>query len=457
MIAAYKADFVITMDKENKVIDNGGLVVDGENIIFVGSLDDIKSRFPETPMHEYNNCIIMPGLINAHSHSGLLRGTAEYLKLWDWLRKYIDPMHKVLLPHEAEIASYLCYGEQLLSGTTTVVDMWRYMEGSAKASLEIGNRVIMVPYVGDRPGYDYFDTLEDNEKLIKAWHQTKSGRISVWVGIEHFLYGTKKSYKKIRDICQNYDTGFHTHSNESKDDVDYLKNINGIFPIESLHKNGLLNINNVLLAHCVWLDIKEIKLLSDFNIGVAHNPISNMKLSSGAANIHKLIDSGIAVGIGTDGEKENNNMDLFDSMKVASLLSKHSSSRPDILDHWDLLRSVTIEGARSIGLDNRIGSLEVNKLADFIIINSATPRLTPFITSGDNFNIHHNLVHSVRGGDVTTVVVNGKVVVNNGNILCVDYNELINKANLCASELIERRDIFVKSNLNVISTPIEKL
>lgn len=437
-VTAHKSLCLITMNENNDVLNNGHVIVaDNGMVVDVCTQEEVSTKYPGCQIIDHGNSIIMPGLINTHSHSGLLRGTAEYLPLWDWLETYIDPMHKVLDEEDAEAAAFLCYAEQLLCGITTTVDMWRFMHTAAEACATLGNRLIIVPYLGDHKNYSYFDTFDQNEKLIKTYHESCAGRIQVWVGLEHFLYGTKESYNKISHLCNEYDTGFHTHSNETISDVRYIQDSYGDDPIVLLMKYGLLSVKKTLLAHCVWLSDTEVKILADFNVGVAHNPISNMKLASGAANIPKLIRSGIAVGIGTDGEKENNNLDLFDSVKVASLLAKHSSKDPGIIDHWELMKSLTINGAKALGMEKHIGSIEVGKIADFIVINANSIHLTPLFIN-KHFNIHHNIIHSVKGSDVCCVYVNGKCVVNNGELVNASLDDIRAIANRRGLALLDK-------------------
>ena len=277
------AAIVLPMTADNPVLQNGAVLVEGDRIAAVGSRDDIKSLAPEAELLDYGQAVLLPGLINTHSHSGFLRGTAEDLPVWDWLRLFIDPMHRVLTAEDAEIASWLCYAESLLSGTTTSVDMWRYMAGSARAAEALGNRVVMVPYVGEAEGYDYFDTLDDNEALIQQWHGKADGRINVWVGLEHMYYATPEACRRAVAMCERYNTGLHTHSNEAEAEIGEAMKRFGCSPIRALERLGLLEPERVLLAHCVWLDEDEIALLAEKNIGVAHNPSSNMKLASGSA------------------------------------------------------------------------------------------------------------------------------------------------------------------------------
>jgi len=319
------ADYVLTMDDMQRCIHNGAVVIDGAKILQVGTCEEIQKQYPAHEIQHYENGLLMPGLINTHCHSGLLRGTAEGLPVWDWLQQFIDPMHRVLTAHDAKIASYLCYAEALLSGTTTMVDMWRYMEGSAEAAEHLGIRAVLVPYVAEHPDHDYFETLNSNEALIKKWHQHANGRINVWVGLEHLFYAEEKALIRIQKLCNEYQTGFHTHSNESKFDVEENLRRYGLRPIQTLERLGMFDVPKTLLAHCVWADSDEIDILKQYQVGVAHNPISNMKLASGAAPITEMLAKGIAVGLGTDGEKENNNLDMFEEMKTASLLAKFSS------------------------------------------------------------------------------------------------------------------------------------
>lgn len=434
------ADAVLPMSSGNPVIQNGAVLVCGQTIEAVGTKAELLQQAPDAEVRDYGRAVLMPGLINTHSHSGLLRGTAEELPVWEWLQKYIDPMHRVLKPDEAETASWLCYAESLLAGTTTSVDMWRYMAGSARAAETLGNRVVMVPYVGDAEGHDYFDSLDDNEQLLNQWHGGAGGRVQVWVGLEHQTYATEGACRRAVELCNHFQTGLHTHSNESQSETPDALKRHGMTPIRSLEKLGLLSPERVLLAHCVWLDGDEIRTLADYNVGVAHNPCSNMKLASGSAPVEAMIQAGIAVGIGTDGEKENNNLDMFEEMKFASLLAKLRNMNAAAWPTWDVLRAATIEGARALGMEKQIGSLEPGKQADVIAVGADTARMTPFIPSGVRQNLHYNLVHSALGGDVQMTMVAGRIVAENQILLSGDMPAYIQEANAAAERLLNRRD-----------------
>jgi 5-methylthioadenosine/S-adenosylhomocysteine deaminase len=451
----FAADFVLTMDAANTVIENGAVCIDGNTIVAVGKADTVHAAHPDADVRALKRRVLMPGLINAHCHSGLLRGTAEGLALWDWLRLFIDPMHRVLQPQEAEIASWLCYAEALLSGTTTVVDMWRFMDGSARAASALGNRTVMVPYVGAKAEYDYFDTLDDNEKLIETWKGKANGRVMPWVGLEHFFYADEAGYRRAVDIAKRYDTGLHTHSNEASADVVEIQKLYGMRPIAVLERFGLLEPKKVLLAHCVWLDDEEIGLLAKHDVGVAHNPTSNMKLASGAAPVEKLLAAGIAVGLGSDGEKENNNLDMFEEMKVASLLAKLTRMDAAALPSWDVMAMATRHGARALGLGDSLGSLEVGKKADMVALRLDTPRMTPIVT-GDLFNLHHNIVHAAQGGDVDITMVDGEIVVEGGVLKTADLDQLIAEAQAAVPGLFERRRQYLAAHQDGAVSPIAK-
>lgn len=447
------ADHVLTMDPANRTIADGAVVVEGDRIAAVGPVADLRACYPDASVRRLGDRLLMPGLVNAHLHSGILRGTAEGLPVWDWLRMFIDPMHRVLQPADAEAASFLCYAEAVLSGTTTVVDMWRHMEGSARAARQIGNRAIMVPYVGEHPDYDYFDHLDDTEALLENWHRGADGRVEVWVGLEHAFYATEAAHARAIALAEKFGTGFHTHSNEAEVELREMQRRYGCRSIPALEKLGLLDAPRTLLAHCVWLDDDEIELMTRRGVAVAHNPTSNMKLASGAAPVAQLRRAGVAVGIGTDGEKENNNLDMFEEMKFTSLLAKLASLDAAAMPAWDVLRMATIEGARAIGKDNEIGSLEPGKKADLIAVRTDTPRLTPLF-GGVEGNLHHNLVHAVRGGDVDLTMVDGRVVVEGGALKTADIVDLIGRVHDVVPGLFSRRAAWLAKHADGATSPI---
>jgi 5-methylthioadenosine/S-adenosylhomocysteine deaminase len=442
MRTLYTADFVLPMDAAHSVIPDGALLVDGSMIVAVGPAADLEpaaAATPGTAIRPQRGRLLMPGMVNTHMHSGLLRGTAEQLPVWEWLRVHIDPMHRVLRPEEAEVAAWLCYAEAILSGTTTVVDMWRYLDGAVRAATQLGNRLVTVNYTGAHPEHDYFDTPDDNERLLRTAHGTAGGRIDVWVGLEHPFYADEAGMRRLIGMARDYDTGIYTHCSESNIEPPEFERRYAKRPMFALEELGFFTAPKAMIAHGVWLDSAEIQLLAQRQAGVAHNPVSNMKLASGMAPVEEYLAAGVNVGIGTDGEKENNNLDMFEDMKTASLLAKLRAMDAAALGSWQVLHMATMGGASALGLDGQIGSLEPGKKADFITVRTGTPRMTPLFSDGPHANLHHNLVHAVRGSDVDLVVVDGTAVAEAGRLANADLAELIARARAAVPGLFARR------------------
>ncbi|MEV3860811.1 amidohydrolase [Streptomyces sp. NPDC050095] len=426
---------VIPCDGSRTVLDPGSVLVEDDRIVAVDrpeAFAGVDAEIVDATGHA-----VLPGLHNTHLHSGLLRGTAESKSLWDWLRDYVDPAHKALTPEIAEAASLLCYTESLRAGTTSVMDMWRHMEGSAHAAERVGIRATLVPYVADLPGYDYFETLDSNRRLLAEYRTYAQGRVRSWVGLEHLFYCSEEAFKAAAALADEFDTGLHTHSSETTWEVEESVRRFGRRPIEEFHHRGVLGPRSVI-AHCVWLDDHEIQLLADTGTSVAHCPCSNMKLSSGPARVAEMRRRGIAVGIGSDGEKENNNLDLLEEMKFASLLQKVTSLDPTTGDPWDILAMATLDGARALGLDARTGSLEAGKQADLITVDLLNLHSTPLL-HGDDFNAVAHLVFSCSAADVDHVWVDGRLLVEGGRVRSVDTTAVRERAQSAAEELFRRR------------------
>ncbi len=431
------ADLAVPDATTRQVLEHAGVLIDGDTILDVGDADALRTAHPEAVEEALGEAVLLPGLINAHHHSGVLRGTAEHLPVWKWLEVHIDPMHRVLRADEAEAAARLCYAEGLLAGTTTVVDMWRYMDGAARAARDLGNRLVSVNYVGAHPDHAYFDSLDDNERMLREW--SGDDRITPWVGLEHPFYADDAGLARAIGMAHEYGTGLYTHCSESRDELPDWQARFGAKPLVALERIGFLDAPKVALAHAVWLDEEEIGIAAAHEVGVAHAPVSNMKLASGAAPIVRMLAAGLAVGLGTDGEKENNNLDMFEELKTASLLAKLSSMDAATLDAWEVLGMATTGGARMLGMGDRIGRIAPGMRADVIAVRTDTPRMTPLIPSGAFENIAANLVHAVRGSDVAFSMVGGAPVVREGRLLTADLRELIDGARAVVPGLFARR------------------
>ncbi|MGH9126144.1 MAG: amidohydrolase family protein [Acidimicrobiales bacterium] len=433
---------VLPMTGPKVAYDPGSVLIDGVHIVAVGpqaelDADPRASAEREVEVVDVAGHAVIPGLHNCHLHSGLLRGTAESLSLWDWLKTYVDPAHRALTPEIAAVASRQCYAESLLAGTTSVMDMWRFMEGSAAVAEELGIRATLVPYVADAPGYDYFETLASNRRLLESHRSTAHGRVRTWVGLEHLFYCTPAAFTAASKMAEEFDTGLHTHSSETIWEVQESEARFGCRPIEELFRRRALGPRTVI-AHCVWLDDREIELLAQTGAAVAHCPCSNMKLSSGPARIGALRGAGVTVGLGSDGEKENNNLDLLEEMKFASLLQKVSTLDPTSGDPWDVLAMATIDGARALHLDDFTGSLEPGKRADIVTVDLGGLHTTP-VLHGADFNVAAHLVFSSCGHDVRDVWVDGRRLVSGGIPQTFDPARVRDEAQAAAEELFARR------------------
>lgn len=439
MTTLLRNGIVLPMAGGRTVLDPGSVLVEGTDIVAVAPVAEVDAdpRAAGAEVVDLTGHAVLPGLHNCHLHSGLLRGTAESLSLWEWLETYVDPAHRALTPEIARVASLHCYAEGLLAGTTSVMDMWRFMEGSAEVADQLGLRATLVPYVADADGYDYFETIETNRRLLETHVVAADGRVRSWVGLEHLLYCTPKAFRAAAELAEEFDTGIHTHSSESRWEVQESLTRFGRRPIEELHHRGVLGERTVV-AHCVWLDDREIQVLAETGTSVAHCPCSNMKLSSGPARVGDMRAAGIAVGLGSDGEKENNNLDLLEEMKFASLLQKVTTLDPTTGDPWDILTMATIEGARALGLDALTGSLAVGKRADVTTVDLRGLHTTPILHGADQ-NVPAHLVFSASGHDVRDVWVDGRRLVAGGQPTTFDVASVRAEAQAAAEELFARR------------------
>jgi 5-methylthioadenosine/S-adenosylhomocysteine deaminase len=317
------------------------------------------------------------------------------------------------------------------------------MEGSAEVAEELGIRATLVPYVADEDGYDYFETIDFNRKLLESHRRSASGRVRTWVGLEHLLYCTRACFASAVELMEEFDTGLHTHSSESVWEVEESLERWGRRPIEVFFDRGILGPRTVV-AHCVWLSDREIDLLAQTGTSVAHCPCSNMKLSSGPARIGDLRSAGVVVGLGSDGEKENNNLDLLEEMKFASLLQKVTTLDPTTGDPWDVLAMATIDGARALGLDEVTGTLESGKRADLITVALDGLHTTPLVP-GPSGNVAAHLVFSASGHDVRDVWVDGRRLVADRNPLTFDIATVRSTAQAAAEDLFTRRAALTKA------------
>lgn len=438
---------VFTVDAQNTIYPNGIVVLRDDRIVAVG--DEALTLPPDVTrtIDVQGRMAVIPGLIDTHSHSSLLRGVTENMQLLDWLPRY-QLEHRALTEEDAYYAAMLCYLESLRGGTTCIVDMYRHLHRCADAAGTLGLRINLVPYAADMPDKNFFETLDSTRKLIESRHLSQQGRVQVWVGLEHLFYCSKEMFATARAFSHEYGVRIHTHSSEQNEEVEAVVQHFGKRPIDLFHEYGILS-DKTAIAHCVWVNEDEIKRLADTGTSVAHCPTSNAKLAGGIAPILEMQRAGITVGLGTDGNISNNNLDMFEEMKFASLLQKVHRYDAAALPAPATLRMATIDGAKLLGLEDEIGSIEVGKKADLVLVDIWQPNMMPIVWDHGDTNVLWNLVYSARGSNVHTVFVDGKMVVQAGRSTQVNESDVLEAVQRQTIDHLKRREPF-KSTLTPV-------
>jgi 5-methylthioadenosine/S-adenosylhomocysteine deaminase len=377
-----------------------------------------------------------------HLHSGFIRGLAEDMPVFEWLNEHVDPTHEALRREDARVAYELCYAEMARAGITTAMDMYRFMDEAADVATDYGLRVTLVPYVVDE--YDYFETIEDNRRLVEQRHGDADGRIRVWFGLEHLTYCSEEAYYTVAEYADEFGegVGIHTHGEESREMHERLTEEYGHPPVVEFDERGILGEETVL-AHCCWLDEGERERIAETGTSVAHCPVSNMKLASGVSPVADLMDRGVAVGLGGDGIKENNRIDVIQEMKQAALLANVDELDATTLPAHQVVRMGTIEGARALGLEDRIGSIEPGKRADIVLVDMERFHTSPLLNDagpGGYRNVVPNVVHAAQATDVDSVMADGEWIVRDGEFLPADREALLERHERATRRVLERRD-----------------
>ena len=426
---------IVTMDERRSIIEDGSVIVSGNQILDVGTSDQVQRKHTADRTIEARHKVILPGLVSLHFHSdNFSRGVGEHMGLEEWLDKIYYPMLKAMSPDDAYKAAMLAYAEAIRSGTTTVNDMYRHIPACAEAAEKIGIRAVLSSEAADL--IEGQETIKDNEKAVIAKNGAADGRIKVWFGAEWVPVCSPEFFEKIRELADKFKVGIHVHLNESYDEVELCKKKFGQRPVEHVNSLGLLG-NDVVAAHCVWLSDKEIKILAKSNTQIAHCPVSNAKLGNGVARVPEMRAAGLNIGLGPDDAPCNNSVDMFEVMKFASLMQKATKLDASMMPSSEVLQMATINGARALQMGDEIGSIEPGKKADLILLDLATPRLTP-IHMGRYSNILQHIVYAAHGDDVDTVMIDGRIVMENRRLSCVDETEIIKSATEAARDLIGR-------------------
>ncbi|MHA1614303.1 MAG: amidohydrolase [Candidatus Thorarchaeota archaeon] len=427
---------IVSMNRNQTVYENGAVVIQGNKILDVGNSEDIVGRYKADQIIDGEKKLVLPGLIDLHVHSALTRGISDALPLEPYLTDFWYPLNKSLKPEEAYAAALLTYGEAIKSGCTCVNDQYRHMIQCSEAAERIGIRAILSSNAADDS--EGLDTLHDNEQLVLKKNGAANGRIQTRFGVEWVPISSIEFLTKVKELAEKYEVGVNIHLNESLGEIELAKKRHGKRPIELAHDLGILG-PNCIAVHCVWVTDREIEMLRYTGTSVAHAPGSNSKLGVGISPIIEMINAGINIGLGHDSVETNNSGDMFEAMKLASVLQRASRADSSVMPPEQVLEMATVNGAKALGVEKEIGSIEPGKKADIIIVDLNKLRLTPVVL-GPHFNLYSHLVYATHGDDVDTVIIDGRIVMKNRKLVYVKEEEIINNAQEAVKSVIERFD-----------------
>jgi 5-methylthioadenosine/S-adenosylhomocysteine deaminase len=423
------ADLIITNGpilpnpSPSSIVPQGALAVADGTIVALGPKAQIEGLYEGRKILDARGGLIMPGLVNGHNHAAMTcyRGMADDLPLMDWLNHYIFPAESKSDGEQVYWGTLLACAEMIRSGTTTFADMYLFEDRVAEAAKKAGMRALVGEVLYDFPSPNYGPIekgLAYTETLIKRWQNDPLISIAVE---PHALYTCSPPLlKRFRDLADRYGVPLIIHLAESKHEVEEVLKTYGRTPVRHMESLGLLS-SNLIACHCIWLEEEEMDLLALRGVKVVHNPESNMKLASGVAPIPELLAKGVVVGLGTDGCASNNNLDLFREMDSCAKLHKVHRLDPTVMPSPAILEMATLGGAKVLGLEKEIGSLEVGKKADVIILDFNRPHLQPV------YNVVSHLVYSAAGADVQDVIINGQIVMQDRRLLTLDEEAILAK------------------------------
>ena len=426
-----KNGVIITVNAKNEVISDGGIVIEGSRIIDIGPMKQIQNHSANQEI-DANGMVIMPGLINTHTHLAmtLFRGVADDVPGINWL-PIIWSIEKNISADSCYIGALLGCLEMITTGTTCFADQYWHMEKVVAAVKEAGIRASLAQGILELNDPDKGNReLAESIAFAKKWDGSIDGRVVCKLG-PHSIYTCSPSLlQRTREAADEINVGLHIHVAEAPNEPKMAKEKHGETSIEQLHKLGLLK-GDVLAAHCVFVNNEDMKIMKKTNTTVSHCPTAMMKYGNEVAPVPELLKNDVTVSIGTDGCGSNNNLDMIEEMRTTALLHKQNKRSGTILPAEQIIRMATINGAKTIGLDKEIGSLEAGKKADIILLDFKKPHLTPL------HNCPSHIVYSAFGSDVDTVIVDGNIIMKNRQVNTLDQPKIIKMAQEAFEELLE--------------------
>lgn len=422
---------VISPGEQPFALDKGDIAVDGAKIAYVGPSPAPKEFRRAARTIDGAGLIALPGFVNAHTHAAMtvFRGFADDMPLMDWLANKIWPIEARLRAEDVYWGAMLACVEMIRAGVTTFADMYFFMEETAKAVEETGMRASLSRgLIGNAPGAER--ALREGMELCERWSGKAGGKITTMLG-PHAPYTCPRAFlEEVMQAARDLRMGMHIHLSETEGEVRECRNLHGgLSPVALMDSFGLFELP-VLAAHCVHVSDDDIEILAAKGVGVAHNPGCNMKIASGIAPVPKMLKAGVKVGLGTDGAASNNNLDLLEEARIAAFLHKLVAGDPTVLPAGQALHLATAGSAKALGLDADVGVLETGKKADIILMDSTRPHMRP------HHDMVSHIVYSARACDVRTVIINGGLVMENCELLTVDEEEVLARAEERALALV---------------------
>lgn len=447
--------YVLTVNPKREIITEGAIYIEDGKIVDVGKTDAL-SKYNADLVIDAKNGIVMPGLIDTHVHlsQALIRGCADDVSLVNWLKDYVWVLQGNFEGADGVVSAELCMAEMIRTGTTSFLDCMihtRYgLDAISQSVAKVGMRAALSKIIMDSTGYadnpdimypgmveNADDCLKETDKMHKKWHGEADGRLQIWYGLRSLGGVSHALFKEVVRLAREKKTGMTMHLGEVVDDVQYVKE-NGYPNLTSFAKDmGLLG-SDMVFAHGIHFEDAELKVLAETKTNISHCPSSNTKLASGFAKIPQMIKAGVPVSIGCDGGPSNNTYDMIREMRLAALIHKPMVNDPLVMPAEQVIELATLGGAVAMGIHDKVGSLEVSKQADIIIIDMSDIGLTP------NTNPVSNLVYSGSGHYVDTVIVDGRLLMENRQLNTLDESKVRNRAREHSKNLIERAGVKIE-------------
>jgi len=417
---------VVSMDAKRTIYEDGSVAIRGDSIVAVGARAEVEAKYKAAQTIDAKGRLVLPGFINGHTHvpMTLLRGLHDDVTLNDWLYKYIFPAEAKNVNEEfVRWGTRLAAAEQIRAGVTTFADMYYFEDAVAEETKAAGMRGVLGETFIDFPAPDNkseSEVLAYTERFLKRW---QGDALIQAAAAPHSIYTcSKKTLQDAAALARKYHAPILIHVAEMKKEWEDSEKQNGMSPVQYLEKIGVLG-PDVVAAHCIYVDEADRKLLAERQVGCVHNPSSNMMIASGVSPVPEMRAAGIAVGLGTDGPAgSNNDLDLMEEMDLAAKLAKITKMDPLALNARAVVEMATIDGARALHMEKEIGSLEAGKKADLALISLDEPNAVPM------YDIYAQLAYSLKGSDVETVVIGGRVVMRERKLLTVNEEEVLRKA-----------------------------